>query len=54
MTDQSNLATLEETHRTLETKIEEEEKRPHPDDLVLHDLKREKLRVKDAIFKLRE
>jgi len=54
MTEQTNLTTLEETHRTLENKIIEEEKRPHPDDLILHDLKREKLRVKDAIAKMRE
>ena len=36
-------------HAALEKAIEEENTRPHPDDVRLHALKREKLRVKDQI-----
>ena len=37
-------------HAALEQAIEEENNRPHPDEIRLHELKREKLRVKDQIF----
>ena len=33
----------------LEALIDEEEHRPHPDDIRLHELKKEKLRVKDEL-----
>ena len=36
-------------HASLERAIDEENQRPHPDDLRLTELKREKLRVKDEI-----
>ena len=47
--DQGHLDSLENKHASLEARIEEEEHRPHPDDLKLHQLKKEKLRVKDVI-----
>ncbi len=41
--------TLHERHAELETTIELEENRPLPDDVVLQDLKRQKLAIKDQI-----
>ena len=43
---------LKTQHATLEQAIEAEASRPLPDDLRLHDLKRQKLRIKDEIFQL--
>lgn len=49
MTSDERLDSLKSKHATLERAIEEEIQRPHPDDLRLTELKREKLRVKDEI-----
>lgn len=49
----SHLSSLAEKHRRLEQAIEEENSRPHPDDIRLHALKREKLRLKDEMARLR-
>jgi hypothetical protein len=35
--------------KALKQAIKDEEHRPHPDDLVLHDLKRQKLALKDQM-----
>jgi hypothetical protein len=43
---------LRAKHAELENLIQEEEHRPHPDDLVLAELKRQKLRIKDQIATL--
>ena len=43
---------LRAKHAALEKEIEEESQRPHPDDLHLAELKREKLRIKDEIVQL--
>jgi len=43
---------LRAKHAELEHLIEEEEHRPHPDDLILAELKRQKLRIKDQIATL--
>jgi hypothetical protein len=40
---------LRAKHAELENLIDEEEHRPHPDDLVITELKRQKLRIKDQI-----
>ncbi|WP_118857083.1 YdcH family protein [Sphingomonas mesophila] len=40
---------LEAKHAQLEAQIDEEEHRPHPDDIRLHALKKEKLRIKDEL-----
>lgn len=40
---------LEQKHAALQAQIDEEEHRPHPDDVLLHQLKKEKLRIKDEI-----
>ncbi len=47
--DQGQLDSLENKHATLEAMIDDEEHRPHPDDIKLHQLKKEKLRVKDVL-----
>jgi hypothetical protein len=41
---------LRDKHAFLKRAIEEENERPHPDDIRLSELKREKLRIKDEIF----
>ena len=40
---------LESKHAALHALIEEEEHRPHPDEDLLHRLKKEKLRLKDEL-----
>lgn len=40
---------LEAKHAGLDRRINEEERRPMPDQSVLHDLKRQKLKVKEEI-----
>ncbi|MEQ8816097.1 MAG: YdcH family protein [Thalassobaculum sp.] len=52
MTTIDRIDTLLSRHASLETKLEEEERRPHPDDAVIHDLKRKKLAIKDEIARL--
>ena len=47
--DHSQVESLEAKHAQLEALIDEEEHRPHPDDIRLHELKKEKLRVKDVL-----
>jgi hypothetical protein len=47
--DQAQVESLEQKHAALEAQIDEEEHRPHPDDIRLHELKKEKLRIKDEI-----
>jgi hypothetical protein len=47
------LRSLEERHAALERQIAEEDGRPHPDEAELSRLKREKLRVKDEMERLR-
>ena len=53
MTLATHLAELSEKHRTLEQQIEEELARPGGDDLQISKLKKERLRIKDEITKLR-
>ena len=44
---------LREKHAQLESKIDEENQRPHPDDMRLAQLKREKLRIKEEMEGIR-
>ena len=48
----AHLSALENKHAGLEALIAEETQRPHPDDSLLARLKKEKLRVKEAIVGL--
>lgn len=45
----AHLSALETKHAQLDRLIADEERRPHPDDFVLHDLKKRKLRIKEAM-----
>jgi len=48
----AHLAELSEKHKLLERRIEEEATRPGSDDLEVHKLKLEKLKLKDEIVRL--
>ena len=54
MSLQQRLVTLNDRHAALETRIAQEGGRPRPDDTALVQLKREKLRLKEEMEKLRE
>lgn len=47
--EHNHVFALEAKHAMLDQKIHEEELRPHPDQLALSRLKKEKLRVKEAL-----
>lgn len=47
--DQAQADSLEQQHAELEARIDEEEHRPHPDDIKLHELKKQKLHIKDQL-----
>jgi hypothetical protein len=49
----AHLVELSEKHRALDRKIEEEMARPISDDLMIAELKRQKLRLKDEIERLK-
>ncbi len=49
MSVEEHIEALRAKHATLEDEIEQENQRPHPDDIRLQELKREKLRIKDEI-----
>ena len=46
----SHQESLRLKHADLEAQIAEEERRPHPDDVVIHHLKKLKLRIKDELL----
>lgn len=48
----AHIAELAEKHRLLERRIEEEVARPGSDDIEIHRLKLEKLKLKDQIVRL--
>lgn len=47
--DKAHTEALASKHATLHAQIDAEEHRPHPDDHLLHRLKKAKLRLKDEI-----
>jgi hypothetical protein len=47
--DKAHVEALESKHAALQAQIDLEEQRPYPDDVLLHRLKKEKLRLKDAL-----
>ncbi|MGL4812534.1 MAG: YdcH family protein [Beijerinckiaceae bacterium] len=53
MSIQGHLAELEKRHKALERQIEDARLHPSVDDLLLADLKRKKLRLKEEMEKLR-
>jgi hypothetical protein len=46
------IAALKSKHAELEAALEEENQRPLPDSTVVADIKRQKLRIKDEIYRL--
>ena len=50
--DDVRAQSLKAKHNALEHQIDEENKRPLPDDRLLHDLKRQKLEIKDELQKI--
>lgn len=52
MSVEAHLEALKAKHAVLETKLQEEENRPRPDQSTLHDIKRQKLEIKDEIFRM--
>ena len=52
MSLQDRIEGLKQKHAALERALDEENKRPHPNQDAVHDLKRQKLRIKDEIFQL--
>lgn len=53
MDSEPQLEALIEQHSELKQAIINEAQRPHPDDALVGDLKRQKLRLKDQIHELR-
>lgn len=52
MSQQDRIEALKEKHAMLERAIDEETRRPLPDQAAIYDLKRQKLRIKDEIVQL--
>jgi hypothetical protein len=50
---ESHIQELSDKHHKLDELIQDELHRPHPDDLLLSDLKKRKLRLKEEIERLR-
>ena len=48
----AHMSALEQKHAGLDARIVEENQRPHPDDVVISRLKKEKLKVKEALLGL--
>ena len=52
MSLEDRIDALKEKHHVLETALEVENNRPHPDDAAVAGLKKQKLRIKDEIASL--
>jgi hypothetical protein len=50
---ESHIQELTDKHHKLDEQIHEEQLRPHPDDLMISELKKRKLRLKEEIERLR-
>ncbi len=50
---ESHIQELTDKHHKLDLQIRDEQHRPHPDDIVLAELKKRKLRLKEEIERLR-
>lgn len=50
---ESHIQELSDKHHKLDEQIQQELHRPHPDDIILSDLKKRKLRLKEQIERLR-
>jgi hypothetical protein len=54
MSLQTRLSSLQQRHAVLETRIAAEDQRPRPNAQALDQLKREKLRLKDEMERVRQ
>jgi len=52
MRHQERIESLRARHEALESKLDFETNRPHPDEIVVSELKKQKLRIKDEIENL--
>jgi hypothetical protein len=52
MNAEPHLESLKTKHADLDAKIAAEEGRPHPDDDIIHELKKQKLRIKDTLVSI--
>ena len=52
MTMDDRIESLKSKHASLDATLQSEVTRPLPDDGLIHDLKRQKLRIKDEIVRL--
>lgn len=52
MSTDERIQSLKDKHAELERKLEDEESRPLPDGVLLHQIKREKLAIKDELAAL--
>lgn len=50
--EKAHVEALESKHAAIQSQIDTEERRPNPDDILLHQLKKEKLRLKDEMLGL--
>lgn len=50
MVADDRLDSLRAQHASLDQQIDDENHRPHPDDIRISELKREKLRIKDRMY----
>ncbi len=50
--EKAHVEALASQHAALQAQIDAEERRPHPDEVLLHRLKKEKLRLKDEMMGL--
>ena len=50
--ENAHVDALASKHAALQIQIDTEEQRPQPDDVLLHRLKKEKLRIKDEMLGL--
>lgn len=54
MTESNRITSLKQRKQFLDVRILDEEKRPTPDELVLHKMKAQKLLINDEILELSE
>lgn len=52
MSLEDRVKALQDKHADLERVLEDEENRPLPDNVLLHDIKRQKLAIKDELERL--
>lgn len=52
MSTDERIASLQSKHADLERRIDELQARPNPDEAIIGEFKREKLRIKDEISRL--